>query len=129
MHENEVWGIVALVFGAAFVVIGVLVRVGVMRAWRKQYYDGRLGRIQRNGVFGLIPAGLAFMFAGAMILLVPADLDDPTPRLATALLILGLGLLTVVLGIVSLWFWLSPPDWIKPLWLRQEQDPDAGPSA
>ena len=129
MREEEVSGIVALAFGAGGVVIGVLVRVGVMRAWRRQYYDDRLWRMQRNGVFGLIPAGLAFMLAGAMILLVPDDLDDPTPRLATALLVLGLGLLTVVLFFVSFWFWLRPPEWIKPLWLRQEQSRGVGPNA
>jgi drug/metabolite transporter (DMT)-like permease len=129
VREEEVWGIVALVFGAGGVVLGVLVRVGVVRAWRRHYYDGRRRRIQRNGVFGLIPAGLAFMVAGAMILLVPDDLEDPTPRLATALLVLGLGIVTMVLFIVSFWFWLSPPEWIKPLWLRQEQSRDAGPNA
>jgi hypothetical protein len=57
VREEDVWGIVALVVGASGVVIGVLVRAGVMRAWRRQYYDGRLARIQRNGVFGLNPPG------------------------------------------------------------------------
>lgn len=58
--------VVAVLFGAVMLLVGIRFRLGGMRDRALLYRDFRLPWFVRNGAFGVIPAGIAFICFGAI---------------------------------------------------------------
>jgi hypothetical protein len=104
---------VGLIFGAVLVALGVLVRLGYLRArpsvrWAR---DPKLPHEMRNGVFALIPVGLFFL-SGSVASLI----GDRWPVATGAIIVIGV--LAMAFGLVTFY---RPPEWMKPPWLREER--------
>jgi hypothetical protein len=103
-------GVIGLAMGGLALVYGVLLRTGTVHAdVARQYRNEALPRYQRNGVFALIPFGLMFLIAGALLVV-----HDTAA--------LWLALVTIVVWVVGFVFGIvvpaRPPWWMKPRWLR-----------
>ena len=101
--------------GAIALVLGVLARLGIWRRWSESYFDEDLPNFMRNGAFTMIPNGCMFLSAGGAALLGLGDVR------ASPVLI-GVLLVVMVTGLVLGSYWKStPPEWMKPAWLRVEE--------
>jgi hypothetical protein len=105
---------IGVLLGGPFIVAGVLVRTGKLRAWVPLYEDATLTRSLRHGAFSLIPTGLAILcvtLAGALI--------DETGWVA------GVGIIALLIALVSVIASFRiigrAPVWSKPPWLVAEE--------
>lgn len=104
-------GVVGLLFGGFFLIVGVVFRTGLIQgnlAW--QYRDPAAP--DPNAIFALIPFSVGWCAAGAFSLVA-----DAVPFGATLALI-GIWWAGWIFGLVVL---LRPPWWMKPRWLREAE--------
>ena len=94
---------------------GILIRLGVDRTWAARYRDPDLPSYLRNGPLALIPLCLAFLLC--MIPVYAIDMDGPRADLGGGLAIGGLLLILASVVLME-----RPPRWIKPAWLRDEEE-------
>jgi hypothetical protein len=104
----------ALAFGLWGVIGGILFRLGRLRRMARWYHRRDLPFYVRNLPFPLIPWGLMFLASVALFALADAGLA----RAAIVVVYVWVGLF-----LVGLWFDIRPPLWLKPEWLRLEEEP------
>ena len=114
---NEGWEpVFGLLAGSFAILFGVLIRLGHLRrgvlVW---YHNQSIPQSARNALFAAIPIGLFLLLgAGGMVLF-----DVGGPWEVAALGMYGLALVSLVAGLA---IQLHPPDWVKPTWLRCEEE-------
>lgn len=114
MTTVEACGWVSLLMGAFVLVQGILIRSGIRgRVIAENYRDATLPPWKRNGPFALIPGGVAFVLGGLAAITSGAVLVEATIGLVAAAILAG-----IVYMDILLW---PPPDWSKPLWLREAE--------
>jgi hypothetical protein len=104
--------VVGIVGGIALLTLGMLIRSGAFRRWEPWYKNRELPFYIRNLVFAMLPFGvcvLAFM-AGALI-------GERSRGVAGGLV--GLAFVAFFVGIA---FMLKPPRWLKPDWVRVDEN-------
>ena len=112
--------VIGLLMGFLSVFAGLLVRTGKWRSWVRIYHNQYVPSYIRNSFLTLIPIGLTFILLVLGGLLMGFGLEQDH----ASLMIGGLVLLLVgVLGMMMTLVWLyRPPNWLKPPWLRKEDD-------
>jgi hypothetical protein len=109
--------VVLLVLGIGNVVIGTLLRLGVLGRdygpWFSRYQRTELPFYLRNLAFGMIPIGSGLLASVASYYLYDAA-DAP----AAGSVFFILGIVGILVGIVAL---ARPPSWMKPSWLRRAE--------
>ena len=103
-----------LLLGLPTLSLGILARAGIWRwGWVSRYRNPEYPRWMRNGVFGQLPAGLAFL------LFIPLfECYRGGPCAGPALGSVAIALLLFLLAAVVM---ARPPRWIKPAWLIEAE--------
>jgi hypothetical protein len=106
-----------MAFGLVTLGMGLLARLGIWRwGWVSQYRNSELPWYIRNGAFGQLPAGVAFLlFIPLFVCAGRASCIAP----ARGTTILAIGLLFFA-GVVM----AHPPGWAKPAWLIEAEQND-----
>jgi hypothetical protein len=104
------WGF--LVLGMYLITLGLLFRMGRARVLARYYDEPFLPFFTRNMAFFNIPGGLVLLFWFLAALL------SNTGETLTVLFLL-LSFLSLGTGI---WFLRTPPNWLKPHWLREVEE-------
>jgi hypothetical protein len=110
---------VAGIIGLLSLTVGICVRAGGCRRALRYYFVPDMPAHLHNGAFAMIPLGLAFFLiaVGASIAQSappPASSADAPPGVA----FFGFGVVSLFTGI---WWVIRPPGWMKPAWLRAEE--------
>jgi hypothetical protein len=122
-HNNHrlVWSVIAAIAwepvagiagGIFLIVLGVLSRTGRYRRWESWYRNGELPLYLRNLAFAMVPFGIS-----VLALMVGALIAERNRGLAGGFV----GLTCLAFG-VGLAFLRNPPRWLKPKWIRNEED-------
>ena len=114
--------LLSLLLGATFLVVGILVRSGRNRRWVAHYRNPQLPTYLRNGALVAWPSGVAFLTLGVGAAL--TLLGDSIWLFLAALTLMAVGFALVVVCLV--WAY-RPPNWLKPLWLRVEEEATGPP--
>src|SRR2546427_2804794 len=106
-----------LVLGLPTVGLGILARTGIWRwGWVSRYRNRDYPWWVRNGVFGQLPAGLAFLL---FIPLFKCYRGGPCAGPALGSVAVALLLFLLAAGVMA-----RPPRWIKPAWLIEAEQND-----
>src|SRR5215469_3279728 len=106
-------GVVGLAMGGLSLIFGVLFRTGNLHGnLASQYRDEALPRYQRNGVFALIPFGLMFLVAGALLVV---HKEPPGWLVLTTVVVWVVGFSSGMVVVAR------PPSWMKPRWMREAE--------
>jgi hypothetical protein len=106
-------GLVSLVMGGLFSILGLLIRTGLFQGnVAKQYRDPSVPDSQRNAFFAQIPGGLGLVAMGVFVLL------KDTPLWGLVLMLIAFWVASWIFAFVVM---LRPPWWMKPRWLREAE--------
>jgi hypothetical protein len=110
---------VAGLVGLLSILVGVCVRAGGCRRALRYYFVPDMPAHLHNGAFALIPLGIAFLVIAvgtsvaraAQPPATPTDMPPSAPYFLVSMLSL----------LVGMWWLIRPPAWMKPAWLRAEE--------
>lgn len=116
MTDVEASGWLGLLLGTFCLIQGIRFRSGISRRMlAENYRDTKLSKWRRNGPFALIPLSLVFVLIGL------AAIKGTTLPLGLVFVLIAAAL---ACGPIALAIMASPPDWSKPVWLRQAEAAD-----